>query len=90
MKAIPLAPISWNVVALYRLSLDPPPHNLPPHYNVCPTDPIDVVTEEDGDAILCACAGGWSRAGGRSRSGAQAATFNARDETVETKDPISI
>jgi len=36
-----------EIVALYRLALDRPPHNLPPHYDVCPADPIDVVTEED-------------------------------------------
>jgi putative SOS response-associated peptidase YedK len=29
-------------------ALDRPPHNLPPNYNVCPTDPIDVVTQQDG------------------------------------------
>ena len=33
---------------LYRLTLDRPPHNLQPRYNVCPTDPIDVVAEQDG------------------------------------------
>jgi putative SOS response-associated peptidase YedK len=32
-------------VAMYRL--DAPPHNLRPRYNVCPTDPVDVVTAED-------------------------------------------
>jgi putative SOS response-associated peptidase YedK len=25
-----------------------PPHSLLPRYNVCPTDPIDAVTERDG------------------------------------------
>jgi putative SOS response-associated peptidase YedK len=25
-----------------------PPHNLRPRFNVCPTDPIDVVTEQHG------------------------------------------
>src|ERR1700726_1841842 len=41
--------MTWaDIVALYRLTLDRPPHNLPPRYNVCPTDPIDVVTEQDG------------------------------------------
>jgi putative SOS response-associated peptidase YedK len=33
---------------LYRLTLDAPPHNLRPRYNVCPTDPVDVVTANDG------------------------------------------
>ena len=38
---------SAEIVALYRLTLDRPPHNLQPRYNACPTDPIDVVTEQD-------------------------------------------
>ena len=36
------------IVAMYRLTLSRPPHNLQPRYNVCPTDPIDVVTEREG------------------------------------------
>ena len=37
---------TWaELVALYRLTMDVPPHNLRPRYNVCPTDPVDVVTE---------------------------------------------
>ena len=41
--------MTWaEIVALYRLTLDVPPHNLQPHFNVCPTGPIDVVTEQDG------------------------------------------
>jgi putative SOS response-associated peptidase YedK len=37
--------MTWaDIVALYRLTLDRSPHNLPPRHNVCPTDPIDVVT----------------------------------------------
>jgi putative SOS response-associated peptidase YedK len=43
---------SAEIVALYRLTPDRPPHNLPPRYNVCPTDPIDVVTEQDGKRDL--------------------------------------
>ena len=40
---------TWaEIVALYQLTLDRPPHNLQPRYNVCPTDPIDVVIERDG------------------------------------------
>jgi putative SOS response-associated peptidase YedK len=40
---------TWaELVALYRLTMDAPPHNLRPRYNVCPTDPVDVVTAEDG------------------------------------------
>jgi putative SOS response-associated peptidase YedK len=34
-----------EIVRLYRLTIKAPPHNLPPRYNICPTDPVDVVTE---------------------------------------------
>ena len=38
---------TWaELVAMYRLTMDAPPHNLRPRYNVCPTDPVDVVTVE--------------------------------------------
>jgi putative SOS response-associated peptidase YedK len=38
---------TWaELVALYRLTMDAPPHNLWPRYNVCPTDPVDAVTAE--------------------------------------------
>jgi putative SOS response-associated peptidase YedK len=38
---------TWaELVALYRLTMDPA-HNLRPRYNVCPTDPVDVVTGEN-------------------------------------------
>ena len=41
---------TWaEIVALYRLALDRPPHNLQPRYNLCPTDPIDVVTDLSSD-----------------------------------------
>ena len=46
---------TWaELVALYRLTMDAPPHNLRPRYNVCPTDPVDVVTAEDGKRELVA------------------------------------
>ena len=35
-----------DIVALYRLALHRPPHNLQPRYNICPTYSIDVVTEK--------------------------------------------
>ena len=36
---------TWaELVALYRLTMNAAPHNLRPRYNVCPTDPVDVVT----------------------------------------------
>ncbi len=41
--------MTWaEIVALYRLTLYKPPHNLRPRYNVCLTDAIDIVTERDG------------------------------------------
>jgi putative SOS response-associated peptidase YedK len=71
---------------LYRLTLDAPPHNLRPRYNVCPTDPVDVVTAEDGKRELIPMRWGlvprwWSKPLKELR----VATFNARAETVETK-----
>jgi putative SOS response-associated peptidase YedK len=37
---------SWpELVALYRLTM--PPVNLQPSYNICPTDPVDVVLPQD-------------------------------------------
>jgi putative SOS response-associated peptidase YedK len=44
---------TWaEIVALYRLTMEAPPHNLRPRYNVCPTDPVDVVTGADGKREL--------------------------------------
>ena len=76
---------TWaELVALYRLTMDAPPHNLRPRYNVCPTDPVDVVTAErrichdalGADALVVEQA---------AQRIAEMATFNARAETVETK-----
>ena len=63
--------------------MDGPPHNLRPRYNVCPTDPVDVVTAE---RQLVAMRWGlvpwwWNKPLKELRM----ATFNARAETVETK-----
>ena len=38
--------------ALYWLTMDAPPHNLRPRYNVCPTHPVGVVTAKDGKREL--------------------------------------
>jgi putative SOS response-associated peptidase YedK len=41
--------LTWEeIMRLYRLTIKTPPHNLPPRYNI-PTDPVDVVTERDGN-----------------------------------------
>jgi putative SOS response-associated peptidase YedK len=79
--------MTWaEIVALYKLTLDRPPHNLQPRYNVCPTDPIDVVTEREGKRDFTRMRWGlvprwWSKP----LKELPAATFNARAETVETK-----
>jgi putative SOS response-associated peptidase YedK len=78
---------TWaELVALYRLTMDAPPHNLRPRYNVCPTDPVDVVTAEKGKRVLAPMRWGlvprwWSKPLKELRM----ATFNAHAETVETK-----
>jgi putative SOS response-associated peptidase YedK len=42
--------LTWReIIALYRLSVPATPErNLPARYNICPTDTIDTVVEEDG------------------------------------------
>jgi putative SOS response-associated peptidase YedK len=76
---------TWaELVALYRLTMDAPPHNLRPRYNVCPTDPVDVVAAEEGKRELVTMRWGlvpywWSKPLKELRM----ATFNARAETVE-------
>jgi putative SOS response-associated peptidase YedK len=37
---------------LYRLTLDAPGRNPQPRYNICPTDTIDAVIEQDGKRQL--------------------------------------
>jgi putative SOS response-associated peptidase YedK len=79
--------MTWaEIVALYRLTMEAPPHNMPPRYNVCPTDPVDVVRESDGRRELVPMRWGlvprwWSK----TLKDVRMATFNARAETVETK-----
>jgi putative SOS response-associated peptidase YedK len=75
-----------ELVALYRLTMNAPPHNLRPLYNVCPTDPVDVVTADDGKRELVTMRWGlvpwwWSKPLKEMR----VATFNARAETIGTK-----
>jgi putative SOS response-associated peptidase YedK len=79
--------LTWTeIVALYRLTMDRPPHNMRADYNVCPTDPVDTVVEHEGQRDLVQMRWGlvpywWSKPLKELR----AATFNARVETVETK-----
>jgi putative SOS response-associated peptidase YedK len=79
--------MTWaEIVALYRLTLDRPPHNLPPRYNVCPTDPVDVITEHDGARDFVRMRWGMvPRWWPKPLKELKAATFNARAESVETK-----
>ena len=78
---------TWaELVALYRLTMDAPPHNLRPRYNVCPTDPGGRGDAEEGKRELVPMRWGlvprwWSKTIKEVRM----ATFNARAETVETK-----
>jgi putative SOS response-associated peptidase YedK len=72
-------------VRLYRLTMKAP-HNLPPRYNICPTDPVDVVTEREGVRDFIRTRWGlvpswWPK----SLKELRAATFNARVETVAEK-----
>ena len=77
---------TWReLVALYRLT-DPPPSNLQPRYNICPTTTIDAVIERDGKRELAQMRWGlvpswWNKPLKELRL----ATFNARAETVAEK-----
>ncbi len=79
--------LTWDdIVRLYRLTLNTPPHNLRPRYNVCPTDTIDTIVSEQGGRSLVAMRWGlvprwWSK----TLKDIKLATFNARAETVTTK-----
>jgi putative SOS response-associated peptidase YedK len=78
---------TWSeLVALYQLAMPATPSNLQPRYNVCPTDPVDVVVSANGERIFAQMRWGlvpfwWSK----SLKEMRLATFNARAETVATK-----
>jgi putative SOS response-associated peptidase YedK len=79
--------LTWEeILRLYRLTIKAPPHNLPPRYNICPTDPVDVVTERNGNRNFVRMRWGlvpswWPKP----VKELKAATFNARAETVAEK-----
>ena len=79
--------LTWDdIVRLYRLTLNAPPHNLRPRYNVCPTDTIDAVVVERGVRSIVPMRWGliprwWSKP----LKEIKLATFNARAETVTTQ-----
>jgi len=70
------------LVALYRL----PRQNLQPSYNVCPTDPVDVILPKEGGGHdfarmrWCSVPYWWAKPLKQ-----VPATFNARSDTVATK-----
>jgi putative SOS response-associated peptidase YedK len=79
--------LTWEeIVALYRLTLGPAPHNFQPRFNVCPTTMIDAVVAEDGKRELIRARWGlipnWWK---KPLKELKLATFNARAETVTTK-----
>ncbi len=79
--------LTWeDIVRLYRLPFNAPPHNLRPRYNVCPTDTIDAIVLEEGKRALVPMRWGlvprwWTKP----LKEIKLATFNARAETVTTK-----
>ncbi len=79
--------MTWaDIVAAYRLTMAAPPHNMPPRYNVCPTDPVGVVrVREDEREFVQMRRGLVPRWWNKSLKDAKMATFNARAETVATK-----
>ena len=79
--------LTWEeIVALYRLTLGPAPHNFQPRFNVCPTTTIDAIVAEDGKRELIRAR--WGLVPGwwpKPLKELKLATFNARAETVEEK-----
>jgi putative SOS response-associated peptidase YedK len=81
------ARMTWEeIVRLYRITRDQPPRNVQPRYNICPTDPVDVVVSNDGKRMLAPMRWGlipnwWSKP----LKEMKVATFNARGETVAEK-----
>jgi putative SOS response-associated peptidase YedK len=79
--------LTWEeIVALYRLTLGPAPHNFQPRFNVCPTTTIDAIVAEDGKRELIRARWGlipnwWPKP----LKELKLATFNARAETVDKK-----
>ena len=79
--------LTWDeIVRLYRLTIKAPPHNLQPRYNICPTDPVDVVIEHEGNRDFTRMRWRivphwWSKPLKELRP----ATFNARVETGAEK-----
>ena len=62
-----------------------PERNLPARYNICPTDTIDTVVEEDGKRDLVPMRWGLVPWWWKKRAKDVPATFNARAETISVK-----
>ncbi len=81
------AKMTWEeIVRLYRITRDQPPRNVQPRYNICPTDPVDVVVSNENRRTLVPMRWGlipnwWSKP----LKEMKVATFNARAETVAEK-----
>lgn len=79
--------MTWEeIVRLYGITRDQPPRNVQPRYNICPTDPVDVVVSNEGNRTLVPMRWGlipnwWSKP----LKEMNVATFNARAETVAEK-----
>src|SRR6266566_3723659 len=79
--------LTWpELMRLYRLTLEAAGRNPQPRYNICPTDTIDAVIEQDGKRQLVPMRWGlvpslWPKP----LKELKAATFNARVETVADK-----
>jgi putative SOS response-associated peptidase YedK len=79
--------LTWEeIVALYRLTLGPAPHNFQPRFNVCPTTTIDAIVSTEGARTLermrWGLVPGWWP---KPLKELKLATFNARAETVDEK-----
>jgi len=79
--------LTWReIVALYRLSVPAEPErNLPGRYNICPTDTIDTVVEQDGKRDLVPMRWGLVPWWWKKKVKETPATFNARADTVASK-----
>jgi putative SOS response-associated peptidase YedK len=79
--------LTWEeIVALYRLTLGPAPHNFQSRFNVCPTTTIDAIVSTEGTRTLermrWGLVPGWWP---KPLKELKLATFNARAETVDEK-----
>jgi len=80
------AKMTWEeIVRLFRITRDQAPRNVQPRYNICPTDPVEVVVG-NGERRLAPMRWGlipnwW----GKPLKEMKVTTFNARAETVAEK-----